>query len=206
MKKPSFQFYPGDWRKDQNLSRASLQAKGALIEIMCLAFECEKRGYLKTGKDPWTIEEIAHAIGGDKMKNIEAIEELLHKKILKKDKKNAIFSARMVRDEKLSKIRRKAGLMGGNKILLNQNGSKAPPPSASASSSSSTSVKKELSRDAVFLLLREATNKNTITDRQLHDEVGDFMIKYSEQEIKNLKALCNTWAGNIKPKKKGVVI
>lgn len=139
-KKPSFQFYPGDWRKDQNLSRASLQAKGALIEIMCLAFECEKRGYLKTGKDPWTIDEIAHAIGGDKMENILAIEELLHKKILKKDKKNTIFSARMVRDEKLSKVRRKVGLLGGNPNLVNQSANQNPTPSSSSSSSTSESI------------------------------------------------------------------
>lgn len=138
-KKPAFQFYPGDWRKDQNLSRASLSAKGALIEIMCLAFESEKRGMLVTDKKPWTIEEIAYAIGGDMQKNILAIEELLNKKILKKDKKNVIFSARMVRDEKLSKVRRVAGSKGGNPNLVNQTANQKPTPSSSSSSSSSTS-------------------------------------------------------------------
>lgn len=142
MKKPAFQFYPGDWRKDPNLSRASLEAKGAMIEIMCLAFDCEKRGVLKTGKTPWTIEEIAHAIGGDKMKNIEAIKELLKLNALKKDKKNTIFSSRMVKDEELSKVRREAGSKGGNPNLLNQkvNQSSNQKPTPSSSSSSSTSV------------------------------------------------------------------
>lgn len=134
-KKPAFQFYPGDWRKDQDLSRASLQAKGALIEVLCLAFECEKRGYLMSGKIPWTIDEIAHAIGGDKIENMKAIEELLTKKILKIDKKKCIFSARMVRDEKLSKLRRRVGSMGGNPNLVNQTANQKPTPSSSSSTS-----------------------------------------------------------------------
>ncbi len=137
MKNPAFQFYPGDWRKDQNLSRASLAAKGALIEIMCLAFECEKRGVLQTGKVPWTIQEIAFAMGGDKLVNVQAIEELLTLKILKKDRKGAIFQARMCKDEKLRKVRQEAGSKGGNPNLLNQKSKQKPTPSSSSSSSSS---------------------------------------------------------------------
>lgn len=159
MKKPAFQFYPGDWRKDQNLSRASLAAKGALIEIICLAFECEKRGKLMTDKKPWTIEEIAYAIGGDQKQNISAIEELLEKKILKKDSKNCIFSARMVRDEKIRKIRQEAGSKGGNPNLVNQKDKQNSTPSTSSSTSSSTSLiqtkenvwLKELESDRHFL-------------------------------------------------------
>lgn len=142
MKNPAFQFYPGDWKKDQDLSRASLAAKGALIEIMCLAFECEKRGVLQTGKHPWTIEEIAFAMGGDKKINIAAIEELLSLNVIRKDKKGAIYQNRIIKDEKLRKTRREAGSKGGNPILVkgkvktqvNQN------PTPSSSSSSSTSV------------------------------------------------------------------
>jgi hypothetical protein len=137
MKKPAFQFYPGDWRKDQNLSRASLEAKGALIEIMCLAFECEKRGVLKTGGVPWSVEEIAHAMGGDKDVNIKAIEELLRLKVLKKDRKNTIFQSRMCKDEKLRKVRQDAGSKGGNPILVNQTFKQKPTPSSSTSSSTS---------------------------------------------------------------------
>jgi hypothetical protein len=141
MKQPAFQFYPGDWRKDPNLSRASLSAKGAMIEIMCLAFECEKRGVLKTAGKAWSIDEIAMAIGGDFENNKSAIWELLDKKILKKDRKGAIFSQRMCRDEKIRKLRKEAGCKGGNPILLNQKvnlpaNQKLTPSSSSSSSSS----------------------------------------------------------------------
>ncbi len=76
MKLPAFQFYPGDWRKDENLSRCSLQAKGALIEIMCIAFQCEKKGVLMSGGKPWTIEDVSMAIGGDISVNKKSIELL----------------------------------------------------------------------------------------------------------------------------------
>ena len=199
-KMPAFQFYPGDWRKDPNLSRASLAAKGAMIEIMCLAFECEKRGILKTGSTPWTITEIATAIGGDFETNKSAIQELLDKKILKKDRKNAIFSSRMCKDEKLRKVRQAAGFKGGNPNLLNQNSKQNATPSSSPSSSTSIiSIAGAVNFDLVKENLRMATNRDFITDAQILQEAEIFRKKYDGTTIKNLKALCNIWASNIKP-------
>lgn len=197
MKKPSFQFYPGDWRKDQNLSRASLKAKGALIEILCLAFECEKRGYLKTGKNPWTVDEIAHAMGGDKMENVSAIEELLTKKILKIDKKNTIFSARMVRDEKLSKVRREAGSKGGNPNLLNQKPKQIPTPSSSSSSSSSeTTVVVGVNEMPFFEMFKRASGHH-FTDQVLVEETRKFMNKYPAVRGRGAASIINTWVNNM---------
>jgi hypothetical protein len=146
MKLPAFQFYPGDWRKDENLSRCSLPAKGALIEILCLAFQCEKKGKLMTDGKPWSMDDICMAIGGDFSVTRAAVEELLTKNVLKKDKKGCIFSSRMVKDEQLRKVRRDAGLKGGNPRLLNQKVNQSakqnPTPSSSSSTSSSTSVLK----------------------------------------------------------------
>lgn len=201
MKRPSFQFYPGDWRKDQNLSRASLEAKGALIEVLCLAFECEKRGVLKTGKTAWTIEEIAHAMGGDKMRNISAIEELLTLKVLKKDRKNAIFSSRMVRDEKLSKVRRACGSRGGNPNLVNQKFNQKTTPAAS--SSASTSVIKQASMyDEVFEIMRRSTGKE-FSDRLLKTEAKSLINKYG-QNIRNPAGLVKDWMLYVKPDEKQV--
>lgn len=198
MKKPSFQFYPGDWRKDQNLSRASLRAKGALIEILCLAFECEKRGVLKTGKNPWSIDEIAHAMGGDKNENILAIEELLEKKILKKDKKNTIFSSRMVRDEKISKIRRNAGSKGGNPILLNQTTNQNPTPSSSSSSSTSVNTVQGLSPDdKEFFRIFRRNAPASVTDDQITRELAAFRLKYPDVKVNQSGPLIYAWVGNM---------
>jgi hypothetical protein len=198
MKKPSFQFYPGDWRKDQDLSRASLRAKGALIEILCLAFECEKRGVLKTGKNPWSIDEIAHAMGGDKNDNISAIEELLTKKILKKDKKNTIFSARMVRDEKLIKVRREAGSKGGNPNLVNQTPNQKPTPSSSSSSSTSViNTGTPTAEEAPYFKIFRNCVPKTMSDDLVLVEVQGFRERYPEVPANKSGPLINTWAGRI---------
>jgi hypothetical protein len=198
MKKPAFQFYPGDWRKDQNLSRASLRAKGALIEILCLAFECEKRGVLKTGNKPWSVEEIAHAMGGDKIENISAIEELLTLKVLKKDKKSAIFSARMVRDEKISKVRRDAGSKGGNPILVKQTPKQNPTPSSSSSSSTSVNTELGLSpEDKEFFRIFRHNAPASITDDQLKKELAAFRQKYHAVPANQSGPLIFAWVANI---------
>jgi hypothetical protein len=151
MKLPAFQFYPGDWRKDENLSRCSLAAKGALIEVLCLAFQCEEKGKLITNGKPWLMDDICHAIGGDIKLTRAAVKELLQKNVLKKDENGCIYSARMLRDESLRKVRREAGSKGGNPNLLNQKvnlssnqtSNQNPTPSSSSSISSSTSVNTE---------------------------------------------------------------
>lgn len=73
---------------------------------------------------------------------------------------------------------------------------------ANANANVNVNVNVKLSREKVFELLRSKTNRNTISDRQLHDEVALFIEKYQGQDIGNLGALISTWAGNIKPELK----
>lgn len=98
-KLPAFQFYPGDWRKDPNLRRCSHAARGVWMDVLCLMFDCEERGILISDGKPWTHEDAAAAVGGDQKAALACITELLGKGVAKLDKRGAIFSARMVRDE-----------------------------------------------------------------------------------------------------------
>lgn len=207
------------------MSRASLAAKGALIEIMCLAFECEKRGVLKTGGVPWTVDEIAFAMGGDKDINITAIEELLALKVLKKDRKNAIFQQRMCKDENLRRIRQAAGSKGGNPNLVNQKRKQKPTPSSSSSSSSSkihkeiqsVSAKKfslELSLELPANVLEAAEmNQHTLTGKKqtmfirsqwkvfLHERLNDPPEKQREyRRVSDLTRYFLNWIRNKQPK------
>ena len=212
-KLPSFQFYPGDWKKDANLSRASLSAKGAMIEIMCLAFECEKRGVLKTGGVAWTIHEISMAIGGDCEINKSAIQELLDKKILKKDRKGAIFSLRMCKDEDIRKVRQAAGFKGGNPNLLKQNANQSAKQNLtpSSSSSSSTSINTntvvaaadseyknldEVGKD-LYEMYRRNLDRIKFTDTIVIAEINKFKNKYPGIMVKNAGALVNAWCSNM---------
>lgn len=98
-KLPSFNFYPGDWQKEPSLRRCSKAAKGVLVDMLCLMFECEDRGVLSSGGKPWQFEEVAAAIGGDIAENLTCVMELLEKGVISRNGSGAIFSRRMVRDE-----------------------------------------------------------------------------------------------------------
>lgn len=74
MKKPSFQFYVGDWKANQKLRRCSWAARGVWIEIMGLMHDSEEYGILR-----WPLEEIIHAVGCPS----ELVHELVKKGVLK---------------------------------------------------------------------------------------------------------------------------
>ncbi|CAG2132340.1 hypothetical protein [Cupriavidus numazuensis] len=58
MRRPSFQFYPGDWQSNTNLRRCSHAEKGIWLDVMCLLHDSEEYGVLR-----WALKEIAQAVG-----------------------------------------------------------------------------------------------------------------------------------------------
>lgn len=133
-KRPSFQFYPADYRANVKLRRCSWAARGVWWEIVCLLHDSEEYGILR-----WTLAEIALAVGC----SIDLVQELAKKGVLKgsddeKDKvsfsesfsqKNATsitvnlideqqaplwYSSRMVRDEYLREKRASHGSKSQN--------------------------------------------------------------------------------------------
>lgn len=58
MKRPSFQFYPADWRNNAKLRRCSEAARGAWIDVLCLMHDADEYGVLR-----WPLAEIARAAG-----------------------------------------------------------------------------------------------------------------------------------------------
>lgn len=151
-KLPSFQFYPGDWRKDPDLQRCSLFAKGLLVEILCLMHESASRGRLCEfdGITPWKDEDIIIAASGG-TNGAAALAELETKNVLKRDENGVLYSSRMVRDDKKREVRARSGALGGlakAKQSPSKSSSKQPSKilakaSSSSSSSSSTSMLKK---------------------------------------------------------------
>lgn len=76
MKRPSFQFYPGDWTGNSNLRRCTHAEKGAWLDIMCLMHDQEEYGVLR-----WPLKEIALAAGCP----IALVKALVSKGVLKGD-------------------------------------------------------------------------------------------------------------------------
>lgn len=131
MKRPSFQFYPGDWSSNPNLKRCSFAEKGIWLEVMCLMHDQPEYGLIR-----WTLREIAEAV---KCKPAE-LQALVRKGVMKghdesvsdafvyiprsgrKDGEPVVlvaiqagpvwYSSRMVRDEYVRTIRAEAGANG----------------------------------------------------------------------------------------------
>lgn len=140
MKRPAFQFYPADWRKDPALSTCSLAARGLWIELMCVAHEAENYGVLAINGRPMTIQQIARSVGESVPAVTKLMGELEGAGVFSRDETGSVFSRRMVKDERLRDVRAAAGRLGGNPNLLKQMDNQDDKQNLTPSSSSSTSV------------------------------------------------------------------
>jgi len=143
MKRPAFQFYPADWRKDPALSACSLAARGLWIELMCIAHEGGTYGVLSINGKPMAPAQIARMVGESPAAVVKLLAELEDAGVFSRDEQGCIYSRRMVKDEHVRNVRADAGRLGGNPNLLKQKDkqtdNREPPPSSSSSSSSSSS-------------------------------------------------------------------
>ncbi len=88
MKRPSFQFYPADWRNNSKLRRCSEAARGAWVDVMCVLHDSDEYGVCR-----WPLDELARAAGVP----LKLVRELNAKDVLKgADKKapNYVFTPR----------------------------------------------------------------------------------------------------------------
>lgn len=80
MKRPSFQFYPADWKNNSKLRRCSEAARGAWVDVLCLLNDCDEYGVCR-----WPLTELARAAGVP----IKLVKELVSKEVLKGADKGA---------------------------------------------------------------------------------------------------------------------
>ena len=125
-KQPSFQFYPGDWKRDAGVQSLSFEERGVWFEMMLLMFESAERGKLVFGSGtPMPEDAVARSLGLDRQRYVQILRKLLDYGVASKDEKTGIiYCRRMVRDAELSRKRAECGKLGGNPNLLNQNSSK----------------------------------------------------------------------------------
>ena len=141
---PAFQFYPADWRKDPGVQSLDFETRGIWWEIICLLHESDERGVLLLNGQPMPEGALCRLLGLDNQKLTTALTTLLTYGVAKRrESDGAIYSKRMVADEKLRQIRKDAGSKGGNPLLVKQNTTtpvkqKRTPSSSSSSSSSSS--------------------------------------------------------------------
>ena len=158
MKLPSWQFYPGDWRKDPGVQALNYEERGIWLEILLLMYESEERGKLLLNGKPMPMDRLARLLGLDEDKINRTINTLLELGIASTYPKTGIIhNRRMVRDEEIRRKKSKAGHIGGGNLAF-QKGKTNPyydkqkdkqidkqkiESSSSSSSSSSISFKKK---------------------------------------------------------------
>lgn len=99
MKRPSFQFYPADWRNDAALRMCSLSARGLWWEMICIMHAAIPYGHLMAADNPITPEELSRIVGESKSDVTKWLTELEKRKVYSVSGDGCIYSRRMVRDE-----------------------------------------------------------------------------------------------------------
>lgn len=112
MKRPAFQFYPGDWRKDVELRSCSIGARGLWIDLMCLAHSCVPYGHLVVNGKPMTAAQIAGQVGLSPGAVGKLVAELLDNGVARQTADGVLYSKRMVEDEALRNARAEGGKAG----------------------------------------------------------------------------------------------
>lgn len=80
MKRPSFQFYPADWRTNAKLRRCSEAARGAWVDVLCVLHDSDEYGVCR-----WPLADIAKVAGVP----LRLLKELASKGVLKGADKDA---------------------------------------------------------------------------------------------------------------------
>ena len=121
MKLPAIQFYPGDWHKDQGVQALDLAQRGAWFELLLMMHDSDERGVLLVNGAPMPDAVIARRLGLDNQSANQILTTLLTFGVAsRRESDGALFCRRMVKDEKLRRVRTEAGKKGGNPHLLNQ--------------------------------------------------------------------------------------
>jgi len=207
VKRPSFQFYPSDWRNDSGLRLCSLAARGLWVEMMCIAHECDEYGKLTQNGRGFSHKTLAKLVGLSPQTCLKLLKELEDNKVFSRDENGAIFSRRMVRDEEIRQIRAEAGSKGGNPLLLGnlvkQTGKQKPTPSSSSSSSMDLSIRRGWTLEEVtaagqlasvtpevckaYYDAREAVgwvDRNAIPIKSMPHDLSRFASHWAENERK----------------------
>lgn len=114
MKRPAFQFYPADWRKDNELRVCSIAARGLWIDMMAIMHEGDPYGHLTVAGCPVTTAQLASLVGVTPAQCKHLLAELETHRVFSRTDAGVIFSRRMVHDEDVREKRAAYGNLSLN--------------------------------------------------------------------------------------------
>lgn len=107
---PFYRLFTKDWLHSTRALSAA--GKGVLIDVVCLAADCDRRGFLHTDGRPWTQADILKRLTGDPKTNQQALKEVIDEKYLI-EQDGVLNYPPMVKDAQLTAVRAEAGSKGG---------------------------------------------------------------------------------------------
>jgi hypothetical protein len=119
-KRPAYQWYPGDFKRDTALQACSFEARSLWREMLDLMHDGEPYGHLTAGGVPINDAALARMIGIKPGKCVAWLFELESRGVFSRTPKGVIYSRRMVKDEHIRIVRAQAGRLGGNPSLVKQ--------------------------------------------------------------------------------------
>jgi len=118
---PYMPFYVGDWLKCPEVRALPPDYRGLWFDLLCYMWESTERGVMVNPNGrPYTDNEIVRMVGLDNQNTGNWLTILLTEGVCSRREDGAIFSKRMVRDEKTRQVRRETGAKGGNPTLLDK--------------------------------------------------------------------------------------
>jgi hypothetical protein len=116
IKRPSLQWYPGDFRRDLGVQSCSFEVRALWREMLDLMHDGEPYGHLTAGGIAIKTADLARLVGKSSAVVAKWLKELEDRKVFSRTAVGVIYSRRMVRDEAIRNKR----AAGGSKSLENE--------------------------------------------------------------------------------------
>jgi len=111
-----FKFYPNDWLSDPNLNMCSYAAKGIWMDLICLAHNSEKYGFLIVNGRNLDEKSLKKVLKLTK-KGLKPFSELVKNGVIGIAEDGSYYSRRLLKEKRLADEARKFGMLGGNPRL-----------------------------------------------------------------------------------------
>jgi hypothetical protein len=118
VKRPAFQFYPSDWRKDEPLQDCSIAARGLWHEMLCIMHECQPYGHFALHDEAFPDIKAAKRCGVTLGEYKRLLAELEAARVFSRTANGTIYSRRMVKDERVRNVRAAGGVLGAEHGIL----------------------------------------------------------------------------------------
>lgn len=99
IKRPAFQWYPGDWNRDIAIKTCSLSARGLWREMLDIMHDGTPYGHFAINGGAISNDQAARLVGCEVREFKRALSELEEKNVFSRTEAGIIYSRRMVRDE-----------------------------------------------------------------------------------------------------------